>query len=189
MDAQALDSLAGDTTTTLPFGGGLLMFDGNPPRLTQIGFDLSRIELGHNTQMETFSRSAPRVAPIVLGDRPVGIWLTVFPGTDNSQGNTLHQLYACALDVADPAAMRDHASRSPRRGSVGYGIAQAPIAAAAMPDGRYLRRRPQRRGQPDLAARRGHDVRGGRGSGLASRVPIATKPDWGVADRLPQHSS
>ena len=98
---------------------------------------MSRIELGRNTQMGTFYRSAPRVAPIVLGDRPVGIWLTVFPGTDTSQGSTSHQLYACALDVAAPAAC---AITRPiaKTGLDGYGIAQAPIAAAAMPDGRYF---------------------------------------------------
>ena len=167
VDAQALDNLAGDTITTLPFGGGLLMFDGNPPRLTQIGFDLSRIELGHNTQMRTFYRSAPRVAPIVLmGGQPVGVWLTVFPGTDDSQGNTSHQLYACALDVDDPADVRDHASDRPDR-------ARRLRHRAGSDRGRrdarreILRRRPQRRGQPDLAARRGHVVHGERESGLA----------------------
>jgi hypothetical protein len=135
VDAQALDSLAGDTTTTVPFGGGLLMFDGNPPRLTQIGFDLSRTELGHNTQMGTFYRTAPRVAPIVLMGQPVGIWLTVYPGTDKSQGNTWHQLYACALDIAAPAACAT-ALPIAQTGLGGYGIAQAPMSAAAMPDGR-----------------------------------------------------
>jgi hypothetical protein len=69
--------------------------------------------------------------------QPVGIWLTVFPGTDNTQGNTLHQLYACGLDVADPAAC---ATTLPiaQTGLGGYGIAQAPIAAGAMPDGRHF---------------------------------------------------
>jgi hypothetical protein len=135
VDAQALSTLAADTTTTVPFGGGLLMFDGNAPMLTQIGFDLSRTQIGQTVQLATFSRTAPRVAPIVLMGRPVGIWLTVFPGTDVTQGNTLHQLYACALDVAAPAAC---ATTIPiaQTGLGGYGIAQAPIAAAALPDGR-----------------------------------------------------
>lgn len=138
VDAQALDAnVAADTTTTVPFGGGLLMFDGNEPRLTQIGFDLSRIQFGQNTQMKTFYRSAPRVAPIVLMGRPVGIWLTVFPGTDNSQGSTSHQLYACALDLAAPAACATTLAIA-ETGLGGYGIAQAPIAAAAMPDGRLF---------------------------------------------------
>ena len=49
-----------------PFGGGLLMFDGNPPRLTQIGFDLSRIELGHNMRIEdVLSKRAARGALVL----------------------------------------------------------------------------------------------------------------------------
>jgi len=136
VDGLAFDSLASaDAMTTLPFGGGLLMFDGNPTRLTQIGFDLSRTELGHNTQMATFYATAPRIAPIVVMGRPVGVWLTVFPGADNSQGTTVHQLYACALDVAAPAAC---ATTLPiaQTGLSGYDIAPAPIGVVALADGR-----------------------------------------------------
>jgi len=137
IDAQGLTDIAATTQTTaaMPFAGGLLMFEGNPPLLTQIGFDLSRTQLGEHRQLETFYRTAPRVAPIQLMGRPVGIFLTVFPGTDNTQGNTLHRLYACALDVSDPATCAT-ALPIARTGLGGYGIAQAPVAAAALPDGR-----------------------------------------------------
>jgi len=137
VDAQGLSELAAasQTTTTMPFAGGLLMFDGNPPLLTQIGFDLSRTQLGEHKQLETFSRTAPRVAPIQIMGRPVGIFLTVFPGTDNTQGNTLHRLYACGLDVSDPATCAT-ALPIAQTGLDGYGIAEAPVAAAALPDGR-----------------------------------------------------
>jgi hypothetical protein len=132
VDAQALGTLAPEATTAMAFGGGLLMFDDNPPRLTQIGFDLSRTELGHHTQLEVFYRTAPRVAPIVLMGRPVGFWLTVFPGIDNSQGSTQHRVFGCALDVTDPAGC---AAAYPiaETGLDGYEIAQDPIAAAALP--------------------------------------------------------
>ena len=43
-DDSAFFSVQGsDTTTAVPFETGLLMFDGNPVRATQFGFDLSRI--------------------------------------------------------------------------------------------------------------------------------------------------
>jgi hypothetical protein len=69
--------------------------------------------------------------------RPVGIFLTVYPGTDNTQGNTLHRLYACALDVSDPATCAT-ALPIAETGLGGYGIAEVPVAAAALPDGRLF---------------------------------------------------
>src|SRR6266498_5081140 len=91
-----------ETATAVPFGAGVLMFDGNPVRATQFGFDLSLNPAGQNTQLRTYYRMTPRVAAIALQGRPIGFWLTVFPGTDNSQDITAHQLYACELDLAEP---------------------------------------------------------------------------------------
>jgi hypothetical protein len=133
VDTQAFDNAARDTTTAVPFAGGLLMFDGSPPRLTQIGFDLSRVELGRHAQMQTFYRTAPRVAGMVMMGKPVGVWLTVFPGTDNTQGSTAHQLYGCVFDVTNPDAC---ATQLPiaRTGLNGYVIDQHAIGAAALTD-------------------------------------------------------
>jgi len=125
-----------DTTTAMPFEAGLLMFDGNPVRLTQIGFDLSRTPVGQNTQLRTYYRLTPRVAAIGLQGRPIGLWLTVFPATDNSQDVTTHQLYACELNLAAPASCKSTALIA-ETGLGGYALAQQPVAAAAFPDGAF----------------------------------------------------
>jgi len=116
----------------MPFDTGLLLFDSNPVRATQIGFDLSRAPLGANTQLPTYYRSAPQVAPIVLEGQPFAFWLTVFPATDNSQSTALHQLYGCALDLGAPATCLGTALIA-TTGLAGSGIAQQPVAAAAFP--------------------------------------------------------
>jgi hypothetical protein len=131
-DDTFLGYLGSETTTAIPWDTGLLMFDGNAVRLTQIGFDLSRKVLGTNTQLRTFYRTAPRVAAIALLGRPVAFWLTVFPETDNTQGFTTHQLYGCDLDLAAPATCLGTAPIA-ATGLGGYGIAQEPLAAAAIP--------------------------------------------------------
>lgn len=113
---------------------GLLLFDGNNVRATRIGLDLRRTVLGPNTQLKTFYRTAPRVAAIVLQNRPVAFWLTVFPDTDNSQGTTPHQLYGCELNLAAPATCLSTALIA-STGLDGYGIGQEPVAAMALPDG------------------------------------------------------
>ena len=59
-------SSGSETATAIPWDTGLLLFDGNPVRLTQIGFDLSRTVIGENQQLRTFYRTAPRVAAIAL---------------------------------------------------------------------------------------------------------------------------
>jgi hypothetical protein len=129
-------SLGSETTTAVPFDTGLLLFDGNPVRATQFGFDLSRDPAGQNTQLRTFYRTTPRVAAIAPQGRPIGLWLTVFPATDNSQGVTTHQLYACALDLAAPTNCLSTALIA-STGLDGYSIAQQPVAAAAFPDGGF----------------------------------------------------
>lgn len=131
-DDGFLGYLGTETTTAIPWDTGLLMFDGNGVRLTQIGFDLSRKVLGTNLELRTFYRTAPRVAAIALSGRPVAFWLTVFPETDNSQGFTTHQLYGCELDLAAPATCLG-TSPIAATGLGGYGIAQEPVAAAAIP--------------------------------------------------------
>jgi len=131
-DDDFLGYLGSETATAIPWDTGLLLFDGNDVRLTQIGFDLSRKVLGTNQQLRTFYRTAPRVAAIGLQGRPVAFWLTVFPGTDNSQGSTTHQLYGCDLDLAAPATCLA-APPIAATGFGGYGIAEEPVAAAAIP--------------------------------------------------------
>jgi len=131
-DDNYLGYLGSDTTSAVPFETGLLMFDGNPVRLTQIAYDLSRVPLDQNTQLRTFYRTAPRVAATVAQGRPVAFWLTVFPANDNSQGFTTHQLYGCELDPTDAATCLRTALVA-ETGLGGYGIASQPVAAAAFP--------------------------------------------------------
>ena len=136
-DDTFLPYLGTETATAIPWDTGLLLFDGNPVRLTQIGFDLSRTVIGENQQLRTFYRTAPRIAAVPLagrpiGSRPVAFWLTVFPATDNSQGFTTHQLYGCEIDLAAPAACATAAPIA-ITGLGGYGIAEEPVAAAALP--------------------------------------------------------
>ena len=61
-DDNFLAYLGSETATAIPWDTGLLLFDGNPVRLTQIGFDLSRTVIGENQQLRTFYRTAPRIA-------------------------------------------------------------------------------------------------------------------------------
>jgi len=133
-DASFLDVSRPDTASAIPYDTGLLLFDGNPVRVTQIGPDLSRKVLGQNTQLRTFYRTAPQVAAASVRGRLTAFWLTVFPVADNSQGATTHQLYGCELDLADPATCL---STSPIAETMlpGTGIAAQPVAAAALPDG------------------------------------------------------
>jgi hypothetical protein len=139
--AGFFDSVGSYTASAISWGTGLLLSDskdnrvgGNAIRLTQIGFDLSRTELGGNSQLRTFYRTAPRVAAIALQGQPVAFWLTVFPDTDNSQGFTSHQLYGCLLDLASPSPCLATAAIA-ATGLGGYGIAEEPVAAAAFSDG------------------------------------------------------
>jgi hypothetical protein len=133
-DASFFGNFGSQTATAFAYDTGLLLFDGNPVRVTQIGSDLSRQPLGKNAQLRTFYRTAPQIAPITLMGRLIAFWLTVFPATDNSQGSTTHQLYGCELALADPSSC---VSTSPvaATGLDGYGIAGDPVAAAALPDG------------------------------------------------------
>jgi len=131
--------LGSTMASAIPWGTGLLLFDGNGSgaggvRLTQIGFDLSRTTLGDNKQMRAFYRTTPRVAGVALPAVPLAFWLTVFPQTDNSQGYTTHQLYGCVLDLAAPASCVTTALIA-ATGLDGYGIADEPVAAAAFSDG------------------------------------------------------
>jgi hypothetical protein len=132
-DDSYLGYQGSDTASAIPYGTGMLLFDGNPVRATQIGFDLSRNSIGANTQLRTFYRTTPRVAAIALLGQPIGFWLTVFPSTDNSQGTTTHQLYGCALDLTAPDTCLSTAPIA-ATGLGGYGIAQQPVAAAAFPN-------------------------------------------------------
>ena len=127
-------SYPGTPPTAIPYDSGLLLFDGSSVRATKVGFDLTRTVLGTNTQLRAFYRSTPRVAAIVLQGHPVAFWLTVFPATDNTQGSTVHQLYGCQLDLANPASCLSTAPIA-STGFSGYGIGQEPVAAAALPDG------------------------------------------------------
>jgi hypothetical protein len=123
----------GYAPSAIPWGNGLLLFDGTDVRLTQIGFDLSLVTLGDNKQLRTFYRTAPRVAAVALPARPLAFWLTVFPETDNSQGYTTHQLYGCEIDLAAPSTCLATAPIA-ATGLTGYGIAEEPLAVAAFPD-------------------------------------------------------
>jgi hypothetical protein len=135
-DPAFFGSFGTQTAAAAKFGDGLLLFDGNPVRITQVGFDLSRDPIGQSTQLRTFYRAAPAVAAIALQGRPVAFWLTVFPGTDNSQGSTSHQLYGCELDLAAPANCVGTALIA-ATGLDGYAIPQQPVAAAAFPDAAF----------------------------------------------------
>jgi hypothetical protein len=135
-DGAFFGALGSDTATAAPFGDGLLMFDGNPVRITQLGFDLSRNRIGENTQLRTFSASAPQVAAIGLQGRPVAFWLTVFPAADNSQSFATHQLYGCEMDLAAPANCLGTALVA-TTGLGGAAVSQQPVAAAAFPDGAF----------------------------------------------------
>jgi len=134
LDDKYLGYLAAQTTSAMPTADGLLLFDGNPVRMTQIDFALSRTELARNMQLLTFYRTVPRVAGVTLGGRPVGFWLSVFPSSDNSQDRTLHQLYGCALDLAAPAACAG-TSLIATTDLGGYELEAQPVAAAALPGG------------------------------------------------------
>lgn len=135
-DSAFFGSQGSDTTTAFPFsdaplGDGLLMFDGNPIRVTHFGFDLLRTTVGQNTQLRTFYRATPRVALISVLGNPVAFWLTVFPATENSQGITTHQLYGCVLHPDTPAACVD-AVPIAATGLDGYSIPTQPVAAVAL---------------------------------------------------------
>ena len=142
-----------ETATAIPWDTGLLLFDGNPVRLTQIGFDLSRTVIGENQQLRTFYRTAPRIAAVPLAGRPVAFWLTVFPATDNSQGFTTHQLYGCELDVAAARRLRHHGLH--RRDRAGR-LRDRARAGGGRGDTsqRHVRDRAHRWGRPQLVARR-----------------------------------
>jgi hypothetical protein len=134
LDDKFLGYLGAQTAAAMPVPEGLLLFDGNPVRATRIDFALARHELARNEQLKTFYRTAPRVAGLTVGGQPVAFWLTVFPSTDATQGSTTHQLYGCALDLADGKTCAGTALiASPGLG--GYGLADEPVAAAALPDG------------------------------------------------------
>jgi hypothetical protein len=126
--------LGSATAIAFPYGSGLLLFSGNPLRMTEFGFDLSRQPLGANTQLRTFQRVTPQVALIDIAEQPVAFWLTVFPGTDASQAAATHQLYGCALDFARLGSC-DSTSLIADTGLGGYTIEDEPVAAAAFPDG------------------------------------------------------
>ena len=133
-DTSFFGVLGSQTATAFPYGSGLLLFDGNPVRMTEIGFDLSRQTIGQNMQLQTFYRTTPQVAAITLAGSPIAFWLTVFPGTDRSQGSTTHQLYGCVLDLTAPGSCASTALIADT-GLGGYAISNAPVAAAALPDG------------------------------------------------------
>ena len=119
----------------MPCDAGLLLFDGNPVRLTQIGFDLSRTPVGQNTQLRTFYRTTPRVAAIGLQGRPIALLADGVPGHRQQPG--IH--HPPALRRASWTSRRPPACLSTApiaaTGLGGYGIAQEPVAAAAFPDG------------------------------------------------------
>jgi predicted small lipoprotein YifL len=134
LDDEYLGYLGAETTSAMSVPEGVLLFDGNPVRTTKIDFALARDELARNLQLRTFYRTVAKVAGVMLNGRPVGFWLTVFPASDNSQGNTPHQLYGCALDLA---AAQSCAGTSLVASTElgGYGIAGEPLAATALPGG------------------------------------------------------
>jgi hypothetical protein len=118
----------------VPFGSGLLLFDGNPVRLSQIGFDLSHRVLGENTQLRTFSAVRPDVAAVApAGGRLIAFWLTIFPETDSTNIDASHALYACELDPAAPATCL----RTARIANLALDGPDAvdPVAAAVLPTG------------------------------------------------------
>jgi hypothetical protein len=134
---SVLDTSLPDTATAIPFDTGLLMFDDNPVRLTQIGSDLSRRVIGKNAMLGVFARTAPQVAAIVQHGKPTAFWLTVFPDSDTSQATASHQLWGCTFDLSDPSSCQSLWQVDPMTGLMGYGVAQDPVAAAALPGGGF----------------------------------------------------
>src|SRR5262249_13882064 len=96
-DPNFFGNLGSRTASAFAYDTGLLMFDGNPVRMTQLGFDLTRQVRGQNAELLAFYQTAPQVASIVLGEKLLAFWLTVFPVSDGSQASTTHQLYGCEL--------------------------------------------------------------------------------------------
>jgi hypothetical protein len=134
MDGEFFAYLGAETASAMAVAGGLLLFDGNPVRTTEIDFALTRHALPPNQELETFYRTVPRVAGVLLDGQPVAFWLSVYPSTDNSQGSAPHQLYGCALDLAAPKACAA-ISLVATTDLGGYEIASEPVAAAALPGG------------------------------------------------------
>ena len=132
-DDDFLAYLGSETATAIPWDTGLLLFDGNDVRI-----DADRVRslaqgVGRPTNSCVLSTGPRPGSPRSrLQGRPVAFWLTVFPGADNTQGVTTHQLYGCDLDLAAPATCLT-APPIAATGFGGYGIAQEPVAAAALP--------------------------------------------------------
>jgi hypothetical protein len=126
--------LGSQNAVAFPAFGGMLLFSGNPVRMTELGFDLSRQTLDVNTQLRTFYRVTPQVALIDMAGQPVAFWQTVFPGTDATQGATTHQLYGCTLDFASPGNCGS-TSLIADTGLDGYSVPSAPVVAAGLPGG------------------------------------------------------
>jgi hypothetical protein len=134
VSGKASRPLGGETTTALPFDGGLLLFDGNPVSGMHLDFTFSMSPLAPNQQLRAYDEAIPRVASVVLGGLPVAFWLSVFPSTGNTSASASHQLYGCALDLAAGRTCASTAlvATTDLRGD---DVAAAPLAAAAMPDG------------------------------------------------------
>jgi hypothetical protein len=125
--------LGAETAGAMPSPDGLLIFDGNPVRATELDFGLGTSELGRNQELLAFGGTVPRVAGATLNGRPVAFWLTTFPTAGAGQASTPHQLYGCALD---PAAAADGCAATAAIASTGLAgseIAAAPVVAAALP--------------------------------------------------------
>jgi hypothetical protein len=134
-DASFFDASLPDTATAIPYDTGLLMFDGNPVRLTQIGPDLSRRVIGRSTMLGVFNRTAPQVGALVWRGEPTAFWLSVYPDTDTSQGAAIHQVYGCTFNLADLSTCAGLWIIDSMAGQAGYGVAQDPVAATALPRG------------------------------------------------------
>jgi hypothetical protein len=130
-DDAFLPYLGTETATAIPWDTGLLLFDGNPVRLTQIGFDLSRTVIGENQQLRTFYRTAPRIAAVPLAGRPVAFWLTVFPGPTTARDSP--PTSSTGASWISPLRRLRHDGVHRRHRAGGYGIAEEPVAAAAIP--------------------------------------------------------
>jgi len=119
--------------SVVPHPAGMWLFDGNPVRMTQIGFDLARTDLGQQDELRTFYRTVPVVAGLPWKGSAIGFWLTVFPGLDRSQAEYVHQVYGCQFQPG--AARCDRKFLVAETGLGGYGIATEPMAATVLADG------------------------------------------------------
>jgi hypothetical protein len=110
-------------------GDELVLFDGNPLRLSRIDGEPSVEAIGLHEELPTFYRTFSRVSAAPFRGGLVGFWYTSYPSPDNAQGSYVHSVYGCDLDLAEPAACTNRFLIDPT-GHTGFTVAGQPLAAA-----------------------------------------------------------